>query len=54
MKFEKALTKLPDGRVAGLLQGCRWAGIIRHSADGKRAWLYGKELGGTDVVSFTL
>lgn len=25
---------------------------VKRSEDGKRTWLYGEELGGTDIVSF--
>jgi hypothetical protein len=31
-----------------------WGVTVKRSADGKRSWLYGVELGGTDIVSFNL
>ena len=30
-------------------QGRPWGSIVKRSADGKRIWLYGEELGGTDI-----
>ncbi|WP_198956853.1 hypothetical protein [Ensifer sp. 1H6] len=54
VKFEKALAELPEGYVHGIFQGRRWSATVRRSADGKRVWLYGEELGGADVVSFNL
>ncbi|WP_457584879.1 hypothetical protein [Ensifer canadensis] len=52
--FENALAALPAGYVDGIFQGRRWSATVRRSADGKRVWLYGEELGGPDVVSFNL
>ncbi len=52
--FEHALAKLPDGYSEGHFQGRPWGATVKRSADGKRIWLYGEELGGTDVVSFNL
>ncbi|MEI2298500.1 hypothetical protein [Ensifer sp. MJa1] len=53
-KFVEALAALSDGYVQGRFQGRPWGVTIRRSTDGKRIWLYGEELGGTDVVSFNL
>ena len=52
--FEHALAKLPDGYSEGRFQRRPWGVTVKRSADGKRVWLYGEELGGTDVVSFNL
>jgi len=52
--FEHALAKLPDGYSEGHFQGRPWGVTVKRSADGKRVWLYGEELSGTDVVSFNL
>jgi len=53
-EFEHALATLPDGYSEGRFQGRPWGVTVRRSADGKRVWLYGEELGGADVVSFNL
>nr|WP_246708007.1 hypothetical protein [Ensifer oleiphilus] len=53
-EFQKALEELPEGYVTGIFQGRTWCATIKRSNDGKRLWLYGEELGGTDVVSFNL
>lgn len=52
--FEDALARLPDGYVDGNFGGRPWGATVKRSRDGKRTWLYGEELGGTDVVSFNL
>ncbi|MCH4549457.1 hypothetical protein MK632_27515 [Rhizobium changzhiense] len=52
--FEDALAKLPEGYVDGHLGDRPWGVTIKRSEDGKRTWLYGEELGGTDIVSFNL
>ena len=52
VKFEKALAQLPDGYGQGSFAGRPWGVTVRRSADGRRIWLYGEELGGADVVSF--
>ncbi|TCU13889.1 hypothetical protein EV131_12426 [Rhizobium laguerreae] len=31
-----------------------WGVTVQRSEDGKRTWLYGEELSGTDIVSFNL
>ncbi|MBY2996211.1 hypothetical protein HF263_28860 [Rhizobium leguminosarum] len=52
--FEDALAKLPDGYVDGHF-GNRPSGVtVKRSEDGKRTWLYGEELSGTNTVSFNL
>jgi hypothetical protein len=52
--FEDALAKLPEGYVGGYFGGRPWGVTAKRSQDGKRIWLYGEELGGTDIVSFNL
>ncbi|ENN84698.1 hypothetical protein RHSP_83231 [Rhizobium freirei PRF 81] len=53
-EFEHALARLPDGYIEGRFQGRPWSATVKRSADGKRIWLYGEELGGADIVSFNL
>ncbi|NNH67217.1 hypothetical protein [Rhizobium laguerreae] len=52
--FEDALAKLPDGYVGGYFDNRSWGVTVKRSQDGKRTWLYGEELSGTDIVSFNL
>ncbi|MBY2908544.1 hypothetical protein [Rhizobium leguminosarum] len=52
--FEDALAKLPDGYVDGYFGNRSWGVTVKRSEDGKRTWLYGEELGGTDIVSLNL
>jgi hypothetical protein len=52
--FEDALAKLPDGYVDGNFGNRSWGVTVKRSEEGKRIWLYGEELGGTDIVSFNL
>lgn len=52
VKFEKTLAQLPDGYGLGSFAGRPWGLTVKRSADGRRIWLYGEELGGADVVSF--
>lgn len=52
--FEDALARLPDGYVDGNSSGPSWGVTVKRSEDGKRIWLYGEALGGTDIVSFNL
>ena len=52
--FEAALSRLPDGYVDGNFGGRAWGVTVKRSQDGKRVWLYGEKLGGTDIVSFNL
>ncbi|MDP9812562.1 hypothetical protein J2W42_005432 [Rhizobium tibeticum] len=52
--FEDALSRLADGYVDGNFGGRPWGVTVKRSQDGKRTWLYGVELGGTDIVSFNL
>ncbi|MGO8045258.1 hypothetical protein ACC713_20385 [Rhizobium johnstonii] len=52
--LEDALAKLPDGYVDGYFGNRSWGVTVKRSQDGKRTWLYGKELSGTGIVSFNL
>lgn len=52
--FEAALARLSDGYVDGNFGGRAWGVTVKRSQDRKRTWLYGQELGGTDIVSFNL
>ena len=52
--FEDALARLPDGYVDGHFGNRSWSVTVKRSEDGKRTWLYGEELSGTDIVSFNL
>ncbi|MBY5558869.1 hypothetical protein J0664_26695 (plasmid) [Rhizobium leguminosarum] len=52
--FEDALAKLPDRYVDGYFGNRSWGMTVKRSEDGKRTWLYGEELRGTDIVSFNL
>ncbi|MGR9416636.1 hypothetical protein [Rhizobium leguminosarum] len=49
--FEDALAKLPDGYVDGHFGNRPWGVTVKRSEDGKRTWLYGEELSGTDIVN---
>jgi len=53
-QFERALAQMPDGYTEGCFRGRLWGATVKRSADGKRLWLYGEELGATDIVSFNL
>ncbi|MBB2701046.1 hypothetical protein CO670_26000 [Rhizobium sp. J15] len=50
--FEAALARLSDGYIHGNFGGRAWGVTVKRSEDGKRTWLYGEELGGTDIISF--
>ncbi|KXG86959.1 hypothetical protein [Agrobacterium bohemicum] len=52
--FEYALARLSDGYVDGNFSGRPWGVTVKRSEDGKRIWLYGEALAGTDIVSFNL
>ncbi|MGO7265040.1 hypothetical protein [Rhizobium leguminosarum] len=52
--FDDALAKLPDGYVDGYFGNRSWGVTVKRSEDGKRTWLYGEELSGSDIVSFNL
>ena len=52
VEFERVLADLPDGYVEGRFRARTWSVTVRRSPDKKRIWLYGSELGGTDIVSF--
>lgn len=45
---------LPLGNFDALFQGKRYGVTRTESANGKRGWLYGEELGGTDHISLNL
>lgn len=52
--FECALAKLPAAYRTGMFDGKVWGSTVRRSLDGRRVWLFARELGGTDIVSFNL
>ena len=52
--FEDALANMPDGYVDGYFGNRPWGVTVKRSRDGKRTWLYGEELSGSDIVSFNL
>lgn len=52
--FVSALARMPEGYCEGFFEGHPWSVTIKRSHDGKRIWLYGEELDGTDIVSFNL
>lgn len=54
VEFITALESLPLGYTEGLYLGRRYGVTIEKSDDGRRWWLFGRELGGTDIVSLNL
>jgi hypothetical protein len=48
------LASIPVGYSEGVYEGRRWGVTSAVSADGRRRWLYGEELGGPGRVSFNL
>ncbi|WP_394648001.1 hypothetical protein [uncultured Sphingomonas sp.] len=52
--FLHALETWPPGYSEGVYDGRRWGVTLDESADRRRVWLYGEELGGTGRVSFNL
>ena len=50
-RFLAHLDALPRGYGEGTFEGRRYGVTVRASEDGKRGWLFGEELGGTDRVS---
>src|SRR3546814_15054588 len=48
------LEALPRGYSEGVYMGRRYGVTINKSDDGRRWWLFGRELGGTDIVSLNL
>ncbi|MDQ0322984.1 hypothetical protein QO002_005190 [Pararhizobium capsulatum DSM 1112] len=52
--FVSALEMMLEGYCEGRFEGHPWSVTVKRSNDGKRIWLYGKELGGKDTVSFNL
>jgi hypothetical protein len=53
-EFLSALESLPLGYSEGLYLGRRYGVTINRSDDGRRWWLFGRALGGADIVSFNL
>lgn len=51
-EFQRSFARLRDGYSEGRFNGRRWSATVKRSADGRRAWLFAEELGGTDIVSF--
>lgn len=52
--FLAALDRVPVGYSEGQYDGRRWGVTLDVSADRRRNWLWGEELGGTGRVSFNL
>jgi hypothetical protein len=52
--FVAGLDALPSGYGEGLFEGRRYGVTVRISEDGRRRWLFGEALGGTDRVSCNL
>lgn len=52
--FEQMFAQFPVGYIEGQYEGKTWGAVVKRSADGRRAWLFAEELGGTDIVSFNL
>lgn len=52
--FLARLEVWPPGYAEGVYAGRRWGVTLTESADRRRVWLYGEELGGTARVSFNL
>jgi hypothetical protein len=53
-EFIAALEALPHGYSEGVYRGRRYGVTINKSDDGRRWWLFGRDLGGTDIVSLNL
>jgi hypothetical protein len=53
-EFLSALESLPVGYSEGSYLARRYGVTINRSDDGRRWWLFGRELGGTDIVSLNL
>ena len=51
-QFDAALASLPEGYIQGHFRGRPWGLTLKRSSDGRRIWLFGEELGGTEIVSF--
>jgi len=52
--FLDRLAALPLGYSEGLFAGRRYGITLSASADGRRRWLFGEELGGADRISCNL
>jgi hypothetical protein len=53
-EFLAAVEALPRGYGEGSYDGRRWGVTVTVSADARRWWLWGEELGGAGRVSFNL
>jgi hypothetical protein len=53
-RFMAAVEALPAGYSRGTCDGRRWGVTLDASIDGRRRWLYGEALDGSDHVSFNL
>lgn len=53
-EFISALEALPRGYSEGHFMGRRYGVTVTRSDDGRRWWLFGRELGGSDIVSLNL
>lgn len=53
-KFLRALEALPLGYSEGVYLERRYGVTINRSDDGRRWWLFARELGGADIVSLNL
>lgn len=52
--FLEKVAALPSGYSEGVFNNARYGVTLKVSQDGKRVWLFGEELGGTDRISFNL
>lgn len=52
--FLAALDRLPTGYSEGLFAGRRWGVTLDLSADRRRCWVWGEDLGGKARISFNL
>ena len=52
--FRRRACELPGGYVDANFGDRSWGLTVQLSEDGKRIWLYGEELSGTDIVRFNL
>lgn len=53
-EFMSALEALPRGYSEGHFMGRRYGVTVTRSDDGRRWWLFARELGGADIVSLNL
>ncbi|PYE23506.1 hypothetical protein C8J32_107137 [Rhizobium sp. PP-CC-3A-592] len=52
--FAQALAQLPSGYIEGAFEDRPWGATVRRSIDHRRVWLFARDLGGNDIVSFNL